>query len=201
MSKFTKIPTNTFKEIGINAGVMLKDFTPSSPALDDEDILGATSGGINITAVPSFTDYGEDIDNCPKNTKELKKTDSWEVKASGTFVTMNTALGKRLLAMADVGTTDTTKVTPRVDLAEADFSDLWFVGDYSDKTGATNGGFIAVRLINALSTGGFALQSSDKGKMKFAFEFTGHFSIDAQDTVPIEMYIKGGTDEAAAGGG
>ena len=88
-----------------------------------------------------------------------------------------------------------------MDLAAADFSDLWFVGDYSDKTGATNGGFIAVHLINALSTGGFALQSSDKSKMKFAFEFTGHFSINAQDTVPIEMYIKAGTDEAATCGG
>ena len=201
MSKFTKIPTNTFKEIGINAGVMLKDFTPASPALDDEDILGATSGGINIAAVPSFTASGGDTESWAEPTEGLKETARWAAEASGTFVTMNTALGKRLLAMADVGTTDTTKVTPRVDLAAADFSDLWFVGDYSDKTGATNGGFIAVRIINALSTGGFALQSADKGKMKFAFEFTGHFSINAQDTVPIEMYIKGGTDEAAAGGG
>ena len=36
--------------------------------------------------------YGDDIDNCPKNTKELKKLDSWEAKMSGTFVTVTAEL-------------------------------------------------------------------------------------------------------------
>ena len=127
--------------------------------------------------------------------KELKKAASWEVKFSGTFITITLALGKRLAAMADIATS-TNKLTPRVDLDQADFNDIWFVGDYSDKTGATKGGFIAIHILNALSTGGFALQSADKGKMKFAFEFTGHFSMDAQDTVPFEVYIKAGEAES-----
>ena len=195
MARFTKIPTDTFKQLGINAGVLLSDFTPATAAIEDEKIIGATSGGVNFTAAPSFVDFGEDIDNCPKNMKELKKADSWEVKLSGTFITITLALGKRLAAMAD-NATSTNKITPRVDLDQADFNDIWFVGDYSDKTGATKGGFIAIHILNALSTGGFALQSADKGKMKFAFEFTGHFSMDAQDTVPFEVYIKAGEAES-----
>lgn len=194
--KFTKIPEGTFKNIVLNAGVLLKSFTPATPTVTDENILGATTGGINFTATPSFTDFGEDIDNCPKNMKELKKLDSWEVKLTGTLVTTNTAVIALLMGAGDVGTTDTTKVTPRVDVTSADFKELWLVCDYSDKNGESNGGFCAIKIINALSTGGFSLQSTDKGKAQFAFEFTGHVSMSAQTVVPFEVYLKEGTDEA-----
>ena len=194
--KFRKIPESTFKNIVLNAGVLLSSFTPATPTIDDANILGATTGGINFTATPSFTDFGEDIDNCPKNMKELKKLDSWEVKLTGTFITSNTSLIALLMGAGDVGTSDTTKVTPRVDVASADFKDLWFVCDYSDKNGENNGGFCAIKIINALSTGGFSMQSADKGKAQFSFEFTGHVSMSAQTVVPFEVYLKEGTDEA-----
>lgn len=194
--KFRKIPENTFKNIVLNAGVLLSSFTPATPTIEDTNILGATTGGINFTATPSFTDFGEDIDNCPKNMKELKKLDSWEVKLTGTFITSNTSLIALLMGAGDVGTSDTTKVTPRVDVASADFKDLWFVCDYSDKNGENNGGFCAIKIINALSTGGFSMQSADKGKAQFSFEFTGHVSMSAQTVVPFEVYLKEGTDEA-----
>ena len=194
--KFRKIFEDTFKNIVLNAGVLLKSFTPATPTVDDANILGATTGGINFTATPSFTDFGEDIDNCPKNMKELKKLDSWEVKLTGTFITSNTSLIALLMGAGDVGTSDTTKVTPRVDVASADFKDLWFVCDYSDKNGENNGGFCAIKIINALSTGGFSMQSADKGKAQFSFEFTGHVSMSAQTVVPFEVYLKEGTEEA-----
>ena len=194
--KFRKIPESTFKNIVLNAGVLLSSFTPATPTIEDTNILGATTGGINFTATPSFTDFGEDIDNCPKNMKELKKLDSWEVKLTGTFITSNTSLIALLMGAGDVGTSDTTKVTPRVDVASTDFKDLWFVCDYSDKNGENNGGYCAIKIINALSTGGFSLQSTDKGKAQFAFEFTGHVSMSAQTVVPFEVYLKEGTAEA-----
>lgn len=194
--KFRKIPESTFKNIVLNAGVLLSSFTPATPTIEDTNILGATTGGINFTATPSFTDFGEDIDNCPKNMKELKKLDSWEVKLTGTFITSNTSLIALLMGAGDVGTSDTTKVTPRVDVASADFKDLWFVCDYSDKNGENNGGYCAIKIINALSTGGFSMQSADKGKAQFSFEFTGHVSMSAQTVVPFEVYLKEGTAEA-----
>lgn len=192
MAKYTKIPNNTFQTIQINAGVLLSDFDPSTASVTDANILGATTGGINFTATPSYLDFGEDIDNCPKNTKQLKRLDDWEVKMTGTFVTMSADLANRLSAAADVAS---GKITPRRDLdISKDFADIWLVGDYSDKNGANNGGYIAIHMMDALSTGGFQMQTGDKAKGQFAFEFTGHFSMDAQDTVPFEIYVHQGTD-------
>jgi hypothetical protein len=194
--KYTKIPENTFQNIQLNAGVLLSSFNPESATVADASIIGATTGGINFTATPTYNDFGDDIDNCPKNMKELKKLESWEATISGTFVNADTAIAKMLVGAADIGTPDTTKITPRNDVLESDFETIWLVGDYSDKNGETNGGFIAIKLINALSTGGFQIQTADKAKGQFAFTFTGHYSMDAQDTPPFEIYIKAGTAEA-----
>ena len=191
--KYTKIPETTFQNLQLNAGVLLSTFNPESATVADESIIGATTGGVNFTATPTFSDYGEDIDNCPKNMKELKKLDSWEINMSGTYITVDANAVKALVGAADV-TGD--KVTPRNDLNLSDFTDIWWVGDYSDKNGETNGGFVAIHMMNALSTGGFAIQSSDNGKGNFAFTYTAHYSMSAQDTVPFEVYVKAGTAES-----
>ena len=191
MEKYTKIPANTFQTLSVNAGILLSAFDPAAGTVTENDMLGPTSGGVNFTTTPSFKDWGEDIDNCPKNTKELKRLDNWDVKMSGSFVACSAALARRLAALADL---NNGKITPRdtVDI-EKDFGDIWLVGDYGDKNTGSGAGFIAIRMMDALSTGGFQLQTADKEKGKFAFEFTGHYSIDAQDTVPFEIYIKAGT--------
>ena len=194
--KFTQIPANTFKELQLNAGVLLKEFTPSTAQVGADAIIGATTGGISFTAVPTYSDMGEDIDNCPKNTKELKKLDSWEIKLGGTFVSVSAANVKSMIGAADIDKSDSTKIVPRNDISAEDFADLWWVGDYSDKNGATNGGYMAVHMINTLSTGGLSIQSTDKAKGQFAFEYTAHYSIGAQDTVPFEVYVKAGTAES-----
>lgn len=194
--KFTKIPTNTFQTIQMNAGMIATDFTPSTGTLAEADILGATTGGLTVTCVPEFADMGEDIDNCPKNTKELKKITAYTVTVSGTLVTVNADAAKLLIGAADVSS---GKITPRIDLdptaSTGDFGDIWIVGDYSDKNGETNGGFVACHVINALSTGGFSLVTSDGEKGQFAFEFTGHVSINSQDVVPFELYVQAGSAE------
>ena len=192
--KYTKIPADTFKNLQLNAGVLLKSFDVETQTMAADSIVGATSGGVSFTAVPSFIDFGEDIDNCPKNMKEMKKLDSWEAKMSGTFASVSKSLAKTLVGAADLSG---SKVTPRNDLAAADFSDLWWVGDYSevneDGTSTGKAGFIAIHLLNSLSTGGFSIQSSDKGKGQFEFEFTGHYSMEDQDKVPFEVYVQEGT--------
>lgn len=191
--KYTKIPTDTFKNLQLNAGVLLKSFDVETQTMAADSIVGATSGGVSFTAVPSFIDFGEDIDNCPKNMKEMKKLDSWEAKMSGTFASVSKSLAKTLVGAADLSG---SKITPRNDLAAADFSDLWWVGDYSevneDGTSTGKAGFIAIHLLNSLSTGGFSIQSSDKGKGQFEFEFAGHYSMDDQDKVPFEVYVQEG---------
>lgn len=191
--RYTKISPNTFAELQLNAGVLLSNFDPTTGAFDvDTDILGATTGGMTINCTPTYSDFGEDIDNCPKNMMELKQLDNWECTIGGTFLNVSTNVVKLALGAADV---DGDKVTPRRDVTENDFTDVWWVGDYSDKNGETKGGYIAVHLMNALSTGGFSLRSGDKAKGQFDVTFTGHVSMDAQDVVPMEFYIVAGEDE------
>lgn len=190
--KYTKIPETTFKNLQLNAGVLLSAFDPGTATVANESIIGATTGGVNFTATPTFSDYGEDIDNCPKNMKELKKLDAWEISLSGTYVTVDANAVKALVGAADASG---NKITPRNDLKLTDFTDVWWVGDYSDQNGETNGGFVAIHMMNALSTGGFAIQSSDNGKGNFAFTYTAHYSMSTQETVPFEVYVKAGTAE------
>lgn len=192
--KFKRIPTATFQTLAMNAGVICTDFTANTGTIAEADILGATTGGLTVKCVPEFADMGDDIDNCPKNTMELKKVTSYTVTVSGTLVTVSATAAKKLIGAATVAS---TKITPDMDLdptaSTGDFGDIWVVADYSDKNGATNGGYVACHILNALSTGGFSFVSSDGEKAKFNFEFTGHVSINAQDTVPFEFYVKAGT--------
>lgn len=179
--KFEKIREDTFQTIQTGAGILLSAFNVEEASYEKTDMLGTTSGGISFTATPSFIDYGEDLDNCPKNMKELKRLDEWEVVASGSFKTIDTPLAKRLTALADVSG---NKITPRNSLSQDDFGDIWIVADYG-----VNDGFVAIHILNALSTGGFSMQTTDREKGEFAFEFTGHYSMNAQDTVPFEIYV------------
>lgn len=200
MAKFTQIPTDTFKKLVLGAGILTTAFDPATGELTASNIIGATSGGVSFEATPSFSDFGEDIDNCPKNTKELKKLDSWEAKMSGSFVTMDTTTAVSVIGTATVASGNKTKVVPRNSVDTGDFKDLWWIGDYSDinedRSSTGKAGFIAIKLINALSTGGFKIQSGDKAKGTFEFEYTGHYSIKNTDIVPFELYIKAGSASA-----
>lgn len=193
--KYTQIPADVFQKIQKNAGMLVTTFDPSTGVYSGQ--LGATTGGISFTATPEYTDFGEDIDNCPKNTMELKIQSAVEVQLSGTFVSIDNALGKILVGAGDYATGDTTHIIPRKDLKVADFVEkIWWIGDYSDinETGTgTTAGLIAVCVHNALNTGGLSITTSDNEKGQFPFELTGHFSIEDPDEVPYEMYIVQGT--------
>lgn len=183
MGKFTVIPQDTFNNLQLDAGVLLKRFDPDQPVEPrDEDIVCATTGGINATCVPSFSDQGEDIDNVPLNMKELKHLDSWECKLSTTSLGTKPELIKLALGCADIDTNNSSKIIPRADLKQTDFGDLWWVGDRAD------GGLVAVKLKNALSTAGFSIQTTKNGKGQISIELTGHVSILAQKEVPMEFY-------------
>lgn len=183
MPKFTVIPQSTFEEMQTDAGVLLKKFDPATPdAPEDADIICATTGGITAACVPTYSDFGEDVDNCPNNTMELKHLDGWDCSLAFNSLGTSPENIKLALGAADIDSSDPTKVTPRSALKQTDFSTLWWVGDRLD------GGMVAVCLKNALSTGGFSLQTTKNGKGQTAVTLTGHVSITAQDVVPMEFY-------------
>lgn len=193
--KFTQVRADTFESIQINAAIILNAFTPATGTYEKTAIIGATTGGSQFNSNPEFVDFGEDVDNVPPNTKQLKRVQSYDPTLTTNFVAMDTPLGKKLTAAADIDSKDTTHIIPRASLSVDDFGDIWIVGDYSDKNGATNGGFIAIHIKNALNLGGFQWQTGKNEKGQFAAEFHGHYDIENVDDQPFEIYIKAGTDE------
>lgn len=195
--KFTKVRSDTFQSLQINAGIVASAFTPADGTIVTTDILGATTGGIQFASNPEYMDFGEDVDNVPNNTYQLKRITSYNPVISGTFVAVDAALAKKLVG-TNTYTTASGLIVPSNTIDLADFGDIWFIGDYSDKNGSTNGGFIAIHVLKAYSTGGFQWQSTKDGKGQFAFEFTGHYDLDDIDKVPYEMYVKAGAAEPGA---
>lgn len=184
MGKFTKIPEDTFKELQLEAGILLKTFDPSTAAEPDtSDIICATTGGISASCTTNYQDAGAEIDNCPENTMELKKSISHDCRMSFTAKNISAEVIRLALGGADVSD---GKIVPRRYLKTTDFSDIWWVGDRAD------GGMAAICLKNALSTGGFSLQTTKNGSGQLSVELSGHVSINAQEDVPMEFYVTEG---------
>lgn len=182
MGRFTVIPENTFNALQLDAGVLLNRFNPAAPTINDEDIICATTGGINPVCKPTFSDFGEDVDNVPNNMMEFKHLDGWECSLSTTSLGTSPELIKLALGCADIDGSDSSKIVPRMDLKQTDFASIWWVGDRAD------GGFVAIQLKNALSTEGFSLQTTKNGKGQIALTIMGHVSINAQKEVPMVFY-------------
>lgn len=182
MGRFTKIPSDAFDKLQLDAGVLLKTFDPANPQIATNAIICATTGGINASCQPQYSDFAEDVDNAMNGLKEFKHLDGWDCKISTTGLGTSPELIKLSLGAADIPGTNTSKIVPRRTLSQSDFSDLWWVGDKA------NGGFVAIRLINALSTGGFVIQTGKNAKGQITLEISGHPSASAQDVVPMEFY-------------
>lgn len=184
MGRFTVVSEDAFDTLQTDAGVILSDFDPANPVRPrSEDIIATTTGGVNPTCVPDFTDLAEDVDNVPNNMKEYKKINNWNCAMAFTTIKFNAentawALG----ASETTNGTKYQKIVPRRDVKQSDFKDVWWVGDKA------NGGAYAIKLCNALSTGGLSIQSTKNGKGTNAMTLTGHFSLDDQDKVPMEFY-------------
>ena len=196
--EYTKVSANAFDTLQINAGIVVTNFQPGTGWVTGV-ILGATSGGISFASNPEWYDVGESIDNVPGSTWQLKRVKGYAPALSGTFKTITAARAKQLNGS---GAVSSGHIVPAEKLTAADFSDVWFVGDYSatnkkDPNGAryTDAGFCAIHIMNAHSANGFQWKSNDDGDGEFAFEFHGHYSLTSIGTAPYEIYIKAGVDQ------
>lgn len=189
--RFTQVKLDAFKQLQLEAGVIVSQFNPANPVLDRSKILFVTTGGINPVCKPSFNDYFDDVDNMPSNTKQGKQIDQYECSISTTALDISPEGVKIALGAADIDPNDTSRVTPRNYLKLSDFEDsIWWVGDKAD------GGFAAIQLLNALSTDGFSLKTTKKNKGNTAITLMGHYDADNIDVVPMNFYIVDGDDES-----
>ena len=187
---YTRIDNDAFQQLVLNAGFLCDEFNPATGEVTGR-ILGATSGGISFATNPNFVDFGEDVDNVPPNTKQLKRITYFDPTASGTFLTCTPSGIASLIGSADVQ--DTIKVVPREQLVDEDFDDVWMVGDYSDVNTGANAGFLAIHLKNALNTTGFQIQTGKDAKGTMSFEYHAHYDLDDMSDIPFEVYCKSGS--------
>ena len=187
MGSWSQVTQESLDLVQVQAGMILTSFsttTPTAPTADS--VLCATTGGIQADCIPSFEDFGEDIDNCPNNTKEMKRITGWNCTLSFTALDMSSEVFKMALGAA-IKTAGTTahpeSVEPRAQVAVQDFTDLWFVSERIDEK------IIAIQLKNALSTGGFSYKTQKNGKGQLTVTITGHVSIASQDEVPMNFFI------------
>ncbi len=181
MGTFNQVTKESLDNIQINAGMILKEFNPTAPAAPSAaNVVCATTGGITASCVPSYEDFGADIDNCPLNTMEMKKITGWECTFS--FTALDISEDTIALALGAYGKIG-HEIQPKADVMPAHFKDLWFVSERVDDK------LVAIKLKNAISTGGFSYKTQKNGKGQLSVTLTGHISIEDTETVPMLFYI------------
>lgn len=183
MSKaFNQVSADAIENIQVDAGLILNSFDPENPSAPlPSAIVCATTGGITATCVPTFTDFGEDIDNCPNNTKEMKRITGWDCTLAFTALNMDE---KTIMLALSAATKSGGKITPNAQVdADTDFNSIWFVSE------KVNDEVVAIELKDALSTGGFNYKTQKNGKGQLTVTLTGHISINDTSVVPMNFYV------------
>lgn len=182
--KFYKISADAFKSMQYNAGRVLKKFDiEGNTQVADGDEICTTSGGVTATCKANVVDLGEDVDNCPKNTVEMMLIESYDCGLAFDALNVNAETFKLAIGAADVsGKTITPRMSFDTSKEMGDFKDIWWVGDL------LGGGYVAIKLMNAISTGGLSLKTNDNGKGKLSVSLTGCIRLEDTDKVPMEFY-------------
>ena len=179
----TGVTSNTKQNIQLGAGVLLSAFTPGS-SITETDIIGATRGGGSFTATPNYRAL--EADGLPENVKDFKVIDDWAVTLNMTLIEASEAGLKLALGGGATSTTDTasTKITASSDVLSADYKDIWWVGD------TAGGAKLAIKLANAMSTGGLNYTIANKGEGTYAVTLTAHYDVSDTKTAPFEIHIE-----------
>lgn len=177
---YSIITKEQFDEMQFDAGVWVRSFNIQSPAVEDSDIICATSGGISLSVVPSIVDLGDGVYMMEKGTAEMLMVTGWTVESSFTTLGFSGGVIQFVLGASDSGADG---INPRLDLQDSDFGDLWWIGDRVD------GGLVAIHLLNALSDEGIDIQTEQQASGKISVHLTAHASLeDDMDAIPVEIY-------------
>lgn len=186
-----RVAADAAQNMQVDAGLLLSSFDPTNPIVpDDDDIICATTGDFSIACTPDTSDFLEDVNNAQKNTKEGKRITGWNCTLGITGLEITEDMLK--MALGAARTLSNGAISPRVQYELSDFVDLWWVGDMVD-----TGNLFAVKLANAVSTGGFSFTSTNNGKGKLAMTFTAHTSLGDEEYIPMEFYVLEKSNEDA----
>ena len=186
---FDILQESDFNAMVFDSGIIVKDFDPNNWTMPSEgDVSVVTSGDITVSDGVTSVNLGEDVNNIFFNYAELQVVTGKEASTiTVTALKFDTDGIRKALGAADIDQTDSRKVTTRLYYKDTDFENLAFVMHKID------GGFVAVVMNKALSTGGLSITATKGGKGRMALTFTGFRSINAKTVGEIDYYISTGT--------
>ncbi len=192
----TPIRLDTFKKLGFNAGILLKNFdyaaatdAPSLAALiasaitDGTGLMGATKGGLTVqSALETWT---PELDGMRTPFRGSRQTSSWDIKITGTLVELTGENFKDIFGAADMVTEGKiSTVTVRDSIQDSDYIDkLVWIGDKGSD------GLCLAEISNALNTTGLNMTLTDKDVATLPFEFTAHSDNPNATTMPITIKL------------
>lgn len=192
----TGLRADTFDNLQLNAGIMLKNFTYSSitsasalksaisTAISGGNCLGATRGGgsFNVTRERRTPD----IDGMRYPFIGSEFVDSSDAYLSTTLVEI-TADNLKLALGSGTATTSGNVTTIKMNTAYSDsdyLTNVCWVGDLAD------GRFVLICLKNALNTADLQLTYADKNEGTLTVEFHAHQeAVDDYDEAPFEVLV------------
>lgn len=176
------LTAEAFKSIPKGSGNILSDFSLETPKIDKTNVVHATQGGVQITYQNTIEDTLADIDNAPTNTKQGAEVSGTTATISYTTPNADPKTIQMAVGTADIDPDDPTHVVARLKTVLTDFKPLWWVGPM------TGGGFLVVKILNALSTGGLNLQTAHRGGGSMQITLTAFSDLKNPDQAPMEFY-------------
>lgn len=176
------LTAEAFKSIPKGSGNILSDFSLETPKIDKTNVVHATQGGVKITYQNAIEDTLADIDNAPTNTKQGAEVSGTTATISYTTPNADPKTIQMAVGTADIDPDDPTHVVARLKTVLTDFKPLWWVGPM------TGGGFLVVKIFNALSTGGLDLQTAHRGGGSMQITLTAFSDLENPDQAPMEFY-------------
>jgi hypothetical protein len=179
----TRLTADAAQKMQVNAGLLLNNFDIQNPvAPKDEDIICDTTGDYSITCAPTVTDFFEDVNNAPTNTKEGKRITGW---SGGLSVTALSVTEETIcLSLGAFEETEDGGFRPRSQYLAEDFKKLYWIGEMIDETK-----LFVVAMDDTVSTGGLSFTATDNGKGKLALTLTPHASAAKPTVMPMAFYL------------
>ena len=191
MAVLTSLKADTAQNLQLDAGVImagdLGDMSNFDPSSKTAQIIGATKGGAQFSAVPEIRSLLDGIDGTRGNYKDANVIDSWDITLK---TTVSTVTKENIIRACATGAESSTggpyagtKITPSMTIESSIYKDIAWVGTVGNKTKP-----MVILLKNAMNMNGFNFTAEDKNTGTIEMEFKAHFDLASPTTVPFEIY-------------
>lgn len=179
----------TAKNLIIDAGAVFVNYDIETDTVETakKKLIGATSGGNEFSAVPTFREI--QVDGVKGKVSGLRPLESWEVHLKTNLLefkedTFSYALAGAEVSETTVGEASYQKVQGKNCILEEDFIDnLTLMGNISGSKEP-----VIIQIFNALNTEGLTINMADSEDIVMELDFEGHYSVDKLDNPPFAIY-------------